>query len=197
MISLGVTAVASATDSSIQKKQFGLGKTVMIISDKELEDTMKIDNSLEESCLLIKGVNETIKNDVKVQKGGFLGILLGTLGTSLLGNMLEGKRVITGSDGVIRADEGVIRGGDGVSSSRSEFLIALHPLTNFEIQKHYQSEPKFNGVYMKDNLHKIRVEAYIINLDEYESIGTNWIVVYVNGDNVTYFDRFGVKSIPE
>ena len=79
---------------------------------------MKIDNSLEESCLLIKGVNETIKNDVKVQKGGFLGILLGTLGTSLLGNMLEGKRVITGSDGVIRADEGVIRGGDGVSSSR-------------------------------------------------------------------------------
>ena len=90
----------------------------MIISDKELEDIMKIDNSLEESCLLIKGVNETIKNDVKVQKGGFLGILLGTLGTSLLGNMLEGKRVITGSDGVIRADEGVIRGGDGVSSSR-------------------------------------------------------------------------------
>ena len=90
----------------------------MIISDKELEDIMKIVTSLEESCLLIKRVNETIKNDVKVQKGGFLGILLGTLGTSLLGNMLEGKRVITGSDGVIRADEGVIRGGDGVSSSR-------------------------------------------------------------------------------
>ena len=50
---------------------------------------------------------------------------------------------------------------------------------------------------MRDNLHKTRVETYIINLDEYESIGTHWIVVYVNGDNVTYFDRFRVKSIPE
>ena len=54
----------------------------MIISDKELEDIMKIVKSLEESCLLIKRVNETIKNDVKVQKDGFLGILLDTLGTS-------------------------------------------------------------------------------------------------------------------
>ena len=116
LIPLGVTAVASATDSSIQKK-FGLGKTAMVISDKELEDIMKIVKPLEESCLLIKGVNETIKNDVKIQKGGFLGILLGTLGASLLGDMLAGKGVITRVDGVIRADERVIRGGDGVSSS--------------------------------------------------------------------------------
>ena len=89
----------------------------MIISDKELEDIMKIVKLLEESCLLIKSVSETIKNDVKVQKGGFLGILLRTLGASLLGDMLAGKGVITGGDGVIRADEGVIRGGDTVFSS--------------------------------------------------------------------------------
>ena len=48
-----------------------------------------------------------------------------------------------------------------------------HPLTDFDIQKYYQNEPKFNGVYSRNNLFKIKDEAYIINLDEYESIGTH------------------------
>ena len=55
-----------------------------------------------------------------------------------------------------------------------------HPLTNFEIQKYYQNEPKFNGVYSRNNLPKIKDGAYVINLDEYESIGTHWIALYVN-----------------
>ena len=71
-----------------------------------------------------------------------------------------------------------------------------HPLTNFEIQK-YQNEPKFNGVYSRNNLCKIKDGAYIINLDEYESIRTHWIALYVNAENVTYFDSFGVEHIPE
>ena len=165
---------------------------------------VKIVKSLEELGLLIKGVSEKIKNDAKVQRGRFLSMVLGTLGGSLLGNMLAGKGVITGGDGFIPADEAVIRGGDGVSSSRSrrdqnrsKFLIAPHPVTNFEIQKYYQNKPKFNDVYSRDNLHKIMDEENIINLDEYEPIGTHWIAVYVNGDNVTYFDNFGVKNIPK
>ena len=72
-----------------------------------------------------------------------------------------------------------------------------HPLTNFEIQKYYQNKPKFNGVYSTNNLAKIKDGAYEINLDEYRSIGTHWIALYVNDNNVTYFDSFGVEHIPK
>ena len=71
------------------------------------------------------------------------------------------------------------------------------PLTDFDIQKYYQNEPKFNGVYSRNNLFKIKDETYIINLDEYESIGTHWIALHVNAENVTYFDSFGVEHIPK
>ena len=70
-----------------------------------------------------------------------------------------------------------------------------HPLTNFEIQKHYQNESRFNGVYSRDNLQKIKDGAYIINLDEYSDIGTHWVALYVQNNDVTYFDSFGVEHI--
>ena len=78
-----------------------------------MEDIMKIDKSLKESRLLIKSVSEIIKNEAKEQKGGFLGMLLGTLGASLLGNLLTGKEAIAASQGggTIRADEETIRAG--------------------------------------------------------------------------------------
>ena len=62
--------------------------------------------------------------------------------------------------------------------------MLLHPLTNFEIQK-YQNEPTVNGVYLRDNLPKINDGQYLINQDEYKSIATHWITLYVNGNNVT------------
>ena len=71
-----------------------------------------------------------------------------------------------------------------------------HPLTNFEIQNCYRNEPKFNGACSRNNLPKIKDETYITNIDEYESIGAHWIALYVNRDNVLYFDSFGVKHIP-
>ena len=71
-----------------------------------------------------------------------------------------------------------------------------HPLTNFEIQKYYQNEPRFNGVYSRDNLPEIKDRAYVINLDEYSDIGTHWVALYVNND-VTYFDSVGVEHIPK
>ena len=74
-----------------------------------------------------------------------------------------------------------------------------HPLTNSEIQKYYQNEPRFNGVYCRDNLSKINNGAYVINLDEYSDIGTHLVALYVNNNNnnnsVTYFDSFCVKHI--
>ena len=72
-----------------------------------------------------------------------------------------------------------------------------HLLTNFEIQRYYQNEPKFNGVYSRSNLPKITDGAYVINLNEFESIGNHWIVLYVNGNNMIYFDSFGVEHIPK
>ena len=78
--------------------------------------------------------------------------------------------------------------------------MSPHPL-NFEIQKYFQNELKFNGVYSRNNLPKIKDGAYVINLDEFESIGTHWIALYLNGNNkrasydTIYFDSFGVEHI--
>ena len=63
--------------------------------------------------------------------------------------------------------------------------------------KYYENEPRFNGFYSRDNLSKIKDGAYIINLDEYSDIGTHWVALWVNNNNVTYFDSFGVEHIPK
>ena len=100
----------------------------------------------------------------------FLGMLLGTIGASLSGNSLGSKRVKAKipEKGVMRAGERTIRAGEGR-------LMSLNVLTNFEIQKYYQNQPKFNGVYLRNNLAKIKDVAYVINLDECKSVGTIWI----------------------
>ena len=72
-----------------------------------------------------------------------------------------------------------------------------HPLTNLEIQKYYQNEPRFNGVYFRDNLAKIKDWAYVMNLDEYSDVGTHWVALYVHNYDVTYFDSFGVEHTPK
>ena len=70
-------------------------------------------------------------------------------------------------------------------------------MTNLEIQKYYQNESRFNGVYYKDNLpNKIKDGVYVINLDEFTDIGTHWVALIVKNNDVTYFDRFGVEHIP-
>ena len=94
LISLGLAASASATEAAINKKMLGSGMNTLIISNEEINDIMKIVKSLEESGLLIKVVSETIKNEAKEQKDGFLSMLLGTLDASLLGNLLRGRDTI-------------------------------------------------------------------------------------------------------
>ena len=98
LIPLRLTAEASATDAAIHKKMSGSGNTTLITSNEEMNDIIKIVKSLEEYGLLIKGISEKIKNETKEQKGGFLEMLLGTLGASLLRNLLTDK-------GTIRADQ--------------------------------------------------------------------------------------------
>ena len=68
-----------------------------------------------------------------------------------------------------------------------------HPLINLEIQKYYQNRPRFNSLYSRDNLPKIKDGVYVINLDEYSDIGTNWVALYVQNNDATYFDFFGLE----
>ena len=87
LIPLGLTTAALVTDAAIHKKMFGSGNTILIISNEKMNDIMKIIKSLEEFGLLIKGINKTTKNEIRERKEKFLGMLLGTLGASLLGNL--------------------------------------------------------------------------------------------------------------
>ena len=76
--------------------------------------------------------------------------------------------------------------------------MTSHHFNNFEIQKYYQNKPKFKSVYSRNNLpNNMKDRAYVVNLDEYKSIGTHWIALYGNGNSVTYVDSFGVDHIPE
>ena len=73
--------------------------------------------------------------------------------------------------------------------------MPLHCLTNFETQKYYQNEPRFNGVSFRDDLQKIKDGEYVVNFDGYSDIGTHWIAQYIQNNDVTYFDSFEVEHI--
>ena len=120
-------------------------------------------------------------------------MLLGTLGASLLGNLLTGKGIIRAGDGIVRADEGSRSKKTPLNS-----LLPFHPLTNIEIREYYKNEPRFNGVYSRNNLpNEIKKGAYVINLDEYENTGTHWVSLFVRTNEAIYFDSFGVEHIPK
>ena len=88
-----------------------------------------------------------------------------------------------------------IRAGGRNKQIWSGVLMHPHALTNFEIQKSYPSKSKFNGLHSGNNLPKLKDGTYVINLDEYKSIGTYQIALYVDGDNVTYYDSFEAEQI--
>ena len=193
---LVLTAAMSAIDGSIQKKIHGSGATKgagvkLIIEQEDMNDIIKIINALENSGILLKGESKAIKNETKEQKGGVLSMLLGTLGASLLGNLL------TGGKGIMRAGDGIVCAGSG-SKKNLNSLLPFHPLTNTEISEYYANEPRFNGVYPRNNLpNKIKRRAYVINLDEYENTGTHWVSLFVKPKYTVYFDSFGVEHIPK
>ena len=119
-------------------------------------------------------------------------MLLGTLGASLLGNLL------TGGKGIMRAGDGIVHAGSGSKKKNPNLLLPFHPLTNIEISEYYKNEPRFNGIYSRNNLpNKIKKGAYVTNLDEYENAGTHWVSLFVKANKVIYFDSFGIEHIPE
>ena len=116
-ILLRLTAVASPADAGMHKKILGSGhNTILIISNDEMEDIIKIVKALGDSGLLLEGVSEAIKNEAKEQRGGFLCMLLGTLGAGLLGNMLAGKRIVRA--GYVSRRRGIVRAGYGSKQSK-------------------------------------------------------------------------------
>ena len=77
-------------------------------------------------------------------------------------------------------------------------LLPFHPLTNIDISEYYKNEPRFNGVYSRNNLpNKIKKGTYVINLDEYENTGTHWVSLFVKTKYTVHFDSFGVEHIPK
>ena len=114
---LGLTVTMSAMVGGIQKKMRGEG--IKLMNDNEdMNDIMKIIKALKKSGILLSGVGKTVENEVKEQKGGFLSMLLGTLGASLLGNLLMGGK------GIMRAGEGIMRVGEG-SKKNPKIVVTI------------------------------------------------------------------------
>ena len=153
---LGLTAAMSAIDGSIQKNMHGSG-VKLIIEQENMNDIMKIFEALGNSGILLKGVIKTIENETKGQRGGFLGMLLGTLGVSLLGNLLtRGKGIMRAGDGIVHTGNGIVRAGRGSKKKTLNLLLPFHPLTNIEISEYLKNEPRFNGIL--EIIHQIKLK---------------------------------------
>ena len=129
-------------------------------------------------------------------------MLLGTLGASLLGNLLTGgKEIVRAGEGSVASrtkGDGIVRADEGSKKKHLNSLLPFHPLTNIEINEYYKNEPRFNGAYSRNNLpNKIKKGANIINLDEYENTGTHWVSLFVKPKYTVYFDSFGIEHIPK
>ena len=130
---LGLTAAMSAIDGSIQKTIHCSG-VKLIIEQEDMNNIIKLIEALENSGILLKGVTKTIENETKEQRGGFLSMLLGTLGASLLGNFLTGK-------GMMRAGEQIVKAGEGSVASRAK-------------GKEAKKTPKFAVTFSSFNKHR-------------------------------------------
>ena len=132
---LGLTAAMSAIDGSIQKKIHGSG-VKLIMEQEDMKDIMKIIKALENSGILLKGVNKAIKNETKKQRGGFLSMLLGTLGASLLGNLLSGRKgIMRAGEGSVASrtkGDGIVRAGEGSGSKKkTKFTVTFSSINKY------------------------------------------------------------------
>ena len=138
---LGLTAVMSAIDGSIQKKIHGSGATKgagvkLIIEQEDMNDIIKIIKALENAGILLKGVSKTIKSETKEQRGGILSMLLGTLGASLLGNLLTGgKEILRAGEGSVASrtkGDGIVRAGEGSGNKKkTKFTVTFSYINKY------------------------------------------------------------------
>ena len=117
-------------------------------------------------------------------------MLLGTLGASLFGDILAGKGIVRAGSGN-KKGRGIVRAGYGKEWDQYYQRMGL-------VQKYYQNKPRFNGVYSRNNTpQNIQDGANVVNLDEYADVGTHWITLFCNRNEIVYFDSFGVEHVPE
>ena len=182
-----------------------------------MDDIIKTVKSLEKSDLLIDGVTETIKHEIKNQEGGFLGAMIAPTTSSLMQLVVSSLvNAVTGK-GVMRAEkeqEGgllwllalslmmkvlgkeVTRSGKRYNNMKQwiKNFFPLHHLSNIEITKYFNYEPKFDGVFSRDSLPRIKD---LINLDDKQSKETHWVSLFIDIKAAVYFDSFGIEFIPE
>ena len=135
LVPLGLTAAMSAIDGSIIQKEIHGSGVKLIIEQEDMNDIMKIIEALENSGILLKGVSKTIENETKEQRGGFLSMLLGTLGASLLGNLLTGgKGIVRAGEGSVASrakGEGIVRAGEGSKKKKSKFTVTFSSINKY------------------------------------------------------------------
>ena len=128
---LDLTVAMSAIDGGIQKKIHGSG-VKLIIEQEDMNDIIKIIEALENSAILLIGVTKTIENETKEQRGGLLSMLLGTLGASLLGNLLTGgKGMMREGEGIVREGDGIVRAGEGSNKKTPKFTITISSINKY------------------------------------------------------------------
>ena len=128
---LRLTAAMSAIGGIIQKKVHGSG-VKLIIEQEDMNDIMKTIEALKNCGILLKGLFKTIENETKEQRGGFLGMLLGTLGASLLGNLLTGgKGIMRAGDVIVRAGDGIVRAGEGSKKKQTKFTVTFSSINEY------------------------------------------------------------------
>ena len=147
-----------------------------------MNDIIKIIKSLEDSGVLIDGVTETGKDEIKKQEGGFLGALLAPSAASLVQPVISSIVKGISGRGVRRAGRRCIK----------KCLDLLHPLNNIEITNYFNAEPRFNGVLSRNNLPRIKEGVYVINLDDKNSKVTHRVSLFIDRNTAVYFDSFGI-----
>ena len=153
-----------------------------------MNDIFKIIKSLEDSNVLIDGITDTVKHEIRKQEGRFLSALLAPFTASLVQPLISS---------VVKAINGRIMGRAETGYINKKFLAPLHRLSNIGIANYFIYEPKFNGAFSRNNLPRIKNGAYIINLDDKKTKGALWVSLFINKNTAVYFDSLGTEYIPQ
>ena len=161
----------------------GKGFTLFILNE-DMNDIIKIIKSLENSGVLIGRVTETVNHEIKKQESGFVGALLEPLAASIVQPVISS--VAKGISGEEQEDDIWIN-----------ILVLLRPLNSIEITTYFNYEPRFNGIFSKNNLPKIKDGVYVINFYDQKSKETHRISLFIDRNTAAYFDSFGIEYIPQ
>ena len=158
------------------------------IWNEYMNDIIKIIKSLEDLAVLIIGVTETVKNEIKKQDGRIFGALLAPLATSVLEPVMFSVVKSISGRGVRRAGRGYMD---------KSFLVSLHSLNRIDITNYLNYKPRFNEIFSRNNLPRLKDGAYVINIDGKQSKGTHWASLFIEKDTVVCCDSFGIEYIPQ